>query len=781
MNNYKLTIKDKDLFELFFNKVPYIWQALDRSSRRDQTDQPACLYKESVQVVRAVEKFVDDLRTGSLPRVAQTGIEVTGHAEFDRSFLVYFNALKFERKMFDMTYLGLGLNWFYYQKFLEEDAVKLLSHTPGIEQVWLNSEGVQERRQQWSPSKFNYEKAWRLINFFTEVQKNPLYIEENNKRTQHVVDNINHAFEHFDTLLSIHQEVYIFLIDVRFVHTGNEPFEQLIEQVLKDRSNIRNAILQLIPDWLRAYTKLEHDYQNGLKLSCILILRSHSIDQEEDVVACLQALLRTEFGHYDAIVAINGNEFIRTHGEKYAVGRVGINTPKRVELFKYWVLSYFFKMDSFAKLIHPEVLVQVNDYIDHQNWQQPEIKKQAVVSKKRPPAKNLAQILQEWNVPKSVWGIKHLADRVADRLLVGQIYYKEFCAEQELSIQYGELLFQLEVFIETMLHNRYPAFNAVCPVDEQRSFAAKDLQVLSSQLGLQYLSIVKQVIESPYLFEQLGQLIQNHAFHTWWFRGSDLMLWPHVQQIFRELPLNQPVCHFILVQFNQRIQNARHTLFSQERLQADGRINLDKHYAQCVRRHVDTREYLNSVLEQNCWAYRIVIEARSSKGGFKQSELSKLFTEFMRLAKRARPCYWLRGYLGVWQERTQGLNEFNLDVILFLNEKCHEHLDSIVHNLDQRWISFLKAKASQKLQDEEKTKYYGSIKPKILMYSVEGLNTALESPNTYHVCLEAYDRQMKKMFIQHVIPYFTYRDLFQAPFSQPVPKALVKGAMPKKA
>jgi hypothetical protein len=39
----------------------------------------------------------------------------------------------------------------------------------------------------------------------------------------------------------------------------------------------------------------------------------------------------------------------------HAVGRMGINTPNRVEQFKYWVLSYFFKIDSVAKLIHPQI------------------------------------------------------------------------------------------------------------------------------------------------------------------------------------------------------------------------------------------------------------------------------------------------------------------------------------------------------------------------------------------------------------------------------------------
>lgn len=788
MNNYKLIIKNKDLFNLFFNKVPYIWQALDYSVKKERALDPACLYKESVQVVWAVDKFVDDLSSGSLPRVAQLRIDVTKHAEFDRTYLPYFNALKFEREMFDMTNLQLGLNWDYYQKFLEEDAVKLSTRNPCIEQVMSNSMGLPEQRQQWSPSKFHYQKAWRLTNFFTELQKNPLYIEEKNKQARQLEDKIKDAFAYFDTLLSIHEEVYIFVIDVRFVRivnqTDNQPLEHLIEQVLKDRSAIQNAIFQVIPNWLSAYTKLEHDYQNGLKLSCILILRSHSIDQKESFVARLQALLQRDFSHYDDIDVINGNESVRRHGNKYAVGRVGINTPKRVEQFKYWVLSYFYKIDLFAKLICPEVDIQINNVLTHQNWQLPEIKKQVVSIKKIPQPKTLAQIMQEWKVPKGIWDVKHLAKRVADRLLIGQIYYKEFCAEQGVPTQYGELLFQIEVFMETLLHNRHPAFSEVRSVHQTCFLNVRDIQTSATQLGQQYLSLVKQVESDLDLAGQIDHLIQNCGLRTWWFGQEDnLTLWRDFQQIFNGIIFNQPVDSAVFGWFNQNLQNVRGYFLPKQLPEVGKRKLLEKHYTQCIRRHTDTREYLNSVLEQNCWAYRIVVDARSTKGSFEQSELSRLFTEFMRLAKRAKPCYWLRGYVGIWQEKGWSvMPEFTVDIVLFFNDRCQEQLQTVVYDLDQRWRSFLNAKAAQtlKLQDAEDIKYYGAIKPKILMRSVYELNTENKAQNTYHVCLEAHDRKMKKMVIEHVIPYFAYRDVFHAPFSQTVPKAFIKGAMLKK-
>jgi len=763
MDNYKLIIKDKNLFDLFFNKVPYIWSELDSSLKNDETYQLNCLYKESVRVVQAVDQFVDDLRSGSLPQVKQLRIYVNRHAEFDDTFLPYFKALEFERRMFDMTCLKLGLNWTYFQKFLEEDAVKLPSNSLGVEKVLSDSVGS----QQWLPSKSPHKEIWKLINFFLDLQKDPLYIEEKDKQTQQVADKINDAFKHFDYLLSIHQEVYILALDIRFVRIANqaesEPLEQLIEQVLKDRAEIQNTIFTLIPDRLRTYIKLEHDYQNGLKLSCVFILRRFNINQEAEIAAHLQAALKKRFSHYDAIEVINGNRFVRTHGNKYAVGRMGIKTPNWVEQFKYWVLSYFFKIDSVAKLVHPQITLEVNEVFDDLNWKQPDIHYPPVPSKKTPQPKNLAQVLQEWKASKS--------------------NYKEFCAEQGLSELYGEWLFQIEVFIETLLRNQYPAFNEVRSVNQMHFLNVKDIQTSATQLGQQYWSLVRQFAYDLSFVERIDYLI-NRGLRTWRFgQEGNLMLWRDFHQNFIDFIFDQPVPCTALGQLNINLQKLRHYFFTTQAIEIDKREILEKQYTQCARRQADTREYLDHVLGQNCWAYRISVKARSSKGSLEQSEFSKLFTEFMRLAKQAKPCYWLRGYIGIWQEKNKlVMPEFTLDVVLFFNDRCQEQLFTVVQDLNQRWKKFLDAKAVQtlKLQNAENIKYFGSIEPKVLMRSVDGLNTAYKAQNTYHVCIEASDRKMKKMVIEHVIPYFVYRDVFQAPFSQKVPKVFIKGAIPKK-
>lgn len=785
MDKFKKIISNKDLFKVLVSKVPYNSKPLDLVVSKN-----ACLYKESVKILEAIEQLVVDIREQTLPNMSDVTYFRDVPLRPNDPFLQYFEHLKFSPQMFDTRFLQLGANWRRYDNFLKNDFIgidkaknsKEVILSYGVE-PFENLDGI----KQWNPSRFSIDRAMRLVNYFT-VQDDS-YKNNDHVQAQQDYDEVIKLYNDFDELLAVHQSIYTLVVDIRFVQISHlqsqsESLGAFIQQLQQDRVAVRDTILLQFPHWLRAYIKLEHDYQNGLNLSCILMLRSYDPEQESDAINHLQETLKKNFANYGDIFVSNRAKAIQGYGAKGAVGLIKQTNHKNVELFKYWVLGYFVRIDSFAKLINPQMPFEVNETIDHPNWQQLEVKKQVLSSKKSLPSKSFAQVLQDWKTPKGVWDVKHLSERVVERLLAGQIYYKEFCAEKGSSKQCGDLLFQIEVFIETLLHNRYPAFNEMGSAHQAQFLNARDIQASATQLGQQYLSLVQQVTWDSALLGQIDYLIQNCGLHTWWF-GQEyyLRLWEHLQQIFHGFMFNQPVSAVVLAQWNGNLQNVQHYLFSIGAQDKDKRELLEKHYSQCARRHTDIRKYLNNVLEQNCWAYRVEVDARSSKGCFKQSELSKLFTEFMRLAKRAKPCYWLRGYVGIWQESSrQTVPEFKLDVVLFFNDRCQEQLQTIVRDLDQRWNSFLKTKTAGilDLKDTGDITYYSSIKPKILMHSVDQLNTMNEAPNTYHVCLETHDRKIKKLVIEHVVPYFAYRDVFLAPFSQKVPKVLIKGSMPKK-
>ena len=599
------------MFDLFFNKVPSIWKVLDSSLKKNPTYQPACLYKESVHILKAINQFVDDLKCGSLPRVPHLNLDWAGHAESDFTFHPYFQQLKFERKMFDSTYLYLGVNWEFFQKFLEEDLIdsSFYVQPEQIEVVGSDSFDSQASRRQWKPSMFKYEKAFRVINFFSELQQNDLYLKKIDEQNREIEANINDAFLKFDRILEIHSEVYVLVLDVRFVCIVNEEknksLDQLIEQVLKDRIAIQDIVFQSTPNLLHAHTKLEHDYRNGLNLSCVCVLSHLRVSGEEDVVAHLQMQLRSKFSHYGALDVLNGNKFVRQHATKYTVGSIGKDKPRQIEQFKYWVLSYFFKIDSFSKLIHPKRSFELNQEYWSPDWLQVRIKKKAALLKKIPPVRSLAQVLQALKTSKGVWGVKHLTECVANRLLIGRIYYYELCVAQGLSNEYGEWLFRIEVFVETLLHNRYPAFDNG-KVSKSLYLGVREIQTSATQLGQQYLSLVKQTIFDPLFWNNLNGLIQKSDLRTWWFEGTGSLLLLNEFLLDYVYPiLNHPIGLEVLTSLNRNCVRARECFLEKKALRVDRDKHLEKHYAQCVRRDANTREYLNKVLKHNCWVYRV--------------------------------------------------------------------------------------------------------------------------------------------------------------------------------
>lgn len=784
MKNYKKIIEHEDLFKIFIGNVPYFWRQHDMLLGGDQEYKPACLYKESVDVLRNLEKLIWDINQKGLPEISERALRNGVPDSMGEPFLRYFESLKFDRGMFDTTYLQLNRNWDIYDDFLKNDewvaqgnndrAIAMIpSIAPSGERLYL---------RQWNSNYFSQDKIIRLVHSFTTKLNqiaNPL--DQSNSQE------IYRAYDEFDKLLSIHQQVYTFIIDIRFVRTVDrgkkESLAQFIDQLQKDRQKINDVIFQQFSGWLQAYTKLEHDYQNGLNLSCILILKSKSIDNEKDSIARLQEALKyifsNYFSNYDDIVVMNRNDFIRARGNKHAVGHINEKTPSRVDLFKYWVLSYFFQIDYYAKLKHPQKELQLNELYTHPDWNQPDSKVQSVRPQKVLTPKRLLQILQEWTPPKNTWNISHLSKSIVKRLEISRIYYKEFFAEIGEQLEFENLLFQFEVFIETVLYSQCPAFSEVKCTHEV--YDKKDLSDLSTQVGMQYMYFLQQWVKKPQFFNEINYVITHRGLNTWWFRrGDNEAVLSMFQQLFGSVPYNYAVNARGLNKFNTNIDEFRHNLQRRGQFNYDGQQVWESHYTQCVRRHSDTQKYLNMMFKQNCWAYRIVIKVHIAEGDFQQQHFARLFTEFMRLAKRAKPCSWLNGYFGVWQESYLFRGEFSLDVVLLFNDKCQEKWQSIVSDLNQRWIEFLNEKAARliKLENLDNRKIEGSIESKVLMKSIEVLNM---NSSPYSVCVEASNMKMKKIFNDQVIPYFAYRDLFQNKFSQTIPKVFIKGAIPKNA
>lgn len=770
---FSQSISIDDLFRLLMHKVPNFYMQADRYIVEEGQEEykPICLFKESVRVLGSLEKFVVDLKEGTLPSVDEE-IFKTRNFRSANEYLKYFDDLKFQASMFDTTYLQLSQNWLRYNDFLKNDSegIETYHNSEFIKNVpYINAIGQPDYTRQWDPWKFSREKVIRLQHSF--LKKADKYSENLDYEFS-----LHKAYEKFDELLSKYNRLYTFTVELRFVRpidsVNREPLGTFLEQVLIDREVIQLFLAQQVPGVFQIYTKLEHDFQNGLKLSCIFICKSNLESYEKTLVTELNVRFASAFQQY-RIEVIDGNKAIKKHAHELAIGLIKRKDKEQVKLFKYWVLSYFYKVDSVVKLIHPKIVFEVNNTLEPLMQSSSENLSKIGNAKENGEKDSFVEVLRKWALPTSIWKLNY----VPKRLRVSQIFYKELCAEYDLP-QYGELLFQIQVLIETLLKKNDIAFNTYHK-DGDAIINKNDLKDISTQVGQQFLFIIKYLSNYPYAFAELDNLFERIG------RGFGLaeirIFISNVFYIFHQSYISQPLRVSFLEHFNQTLLKIKQQIIWDRASREIYKDEYQDAYDLCAHRQNEATRYISSVLKQDCLAYRVTIQAHIGSSDFQQKEFSTLFTDFMRSAKRAKPCSWLRGYMGIWQEVITR-SEFEIDLVLFFSEKCQPEKEGVVEMLNIRWQKFLREKAKTILgweNQEEKNElaFYGSISSKNLMCSVGVFNR--KQHHTQGIYLEASNVKMQNSFLEQVIPFFAYRDFFRPALTQKVPKVFIKGAMLK--
>lgn len=766
-------ISNDDLFKLLIHRVPNFYLEADRCKVENgqQIYKPISMYKESVNVLESLERFVIDLKEGALPSVDKVILK-SKHLPSNNEYLKYFDDLKFLDDMFDTTYLQLSQNWQRYIDFLTGDweGIGRYQNSEFIKNVpYINFIGQPDYTQQWDPWRFSREKAIRLQHaFLKNIDVDSESLDYKQK--------LQEACQQFDELLNKHQKLYTFAVDLRFIRSLNmenkEPLGILLEKVMKDREAIQFFLTQQVSDVFQIYTKLEHDFQNGLKLSCIFICKSNVESNHNTLISELNECLAQAFQQY-RIEVINGNKIIKKHAHEQAIGLIKRKDKEQIKLFKYWVLSYFYRIDSFVKLIHPTKEYEINNILINSIKGLCE-EAPAFGNAKKKKIDSFADVLYSWKSPASIWKLSY----VPQRLNVSHIFYKELCAEFGAP-QYGELLFQIQVLIETMLKKNDMAFSTFHN-DEQVIVNKKELRERSSVLGLQFLYVLQQLSSYPNVLINLNKLCGQ--INCGLGLKEIKIFISNVTYIFDLSYKTHPLRINHLEQFNQSLLGIKHQIILENNGNIPHKNNYQYSYDLFSRRKNEATKYIDFVLEQDCLAHRVIITAEIDHDDFQQAEFSKLFTDFMRLAKRAKPCSWLRGYMGIWQENMTS-SKFEIDVILFFSEKGYPEKGRIVEMLHTNWQKFLKEKAKNLLEwdhieDKKDLNFYGSINSKILMHSIKAFNR--KEYHTQGIYFEASKLKTKKLFQEQVIPFFAYRDFFRPALTQKVPKVFIKGGTGKK-
>lgn len=84
---------------------------------------------------------------------------------------------------------------------------------------------------------------------------------------------------------------------------------------------------------------------------------------ENTLIPELKERLAQAFQQY-CIEVIDGNKVIKKHAHEQAIGLIKRKDKEQIKLFKYWVLSYFYRIDSLVKLIYPKIAFEVNNTLE---------------------------------------------------------------------------------------------------------------------------------------------------------------------------------------------------------------------------------------------------------------------------------------------------------------------------------------------------------------------------------------------------------------------------------
>jgi hypothetical protein len=142
---------------------------------------------------------------------------------------------------------------------------------------------------------------------------------------------------------------------------------------------------------------------------------------------------------------------------------------------------------------------------------------------------------------------------------------------------------------------------------------------------------------------------------------------------------------------------------------------------------------------------------------------------FIRFGKRAKPLSWMHGYIGIWQEDAT-FNPF-ADVVLFLDHQAYDQRDNIIQQINDYWTKFIGSKI-ESIMGISKVDVSGLALSVNLLFSIAEMNQP-------YLLIESTDITKQKLIIDKLIPYFSYRDLYQCESTDIIPKAFIKGSPQK--
>lgn len=777
MENLKI-ISTNDILKLLSHRVSFSFKELSIGDRHKMS-----FFKESLDLLGHVESFVSNINEGTAPtkEAYAEAVKSNNKKELKR-ICAYFSRLRHLAKLVADEHLTFSENYKVFKacySFVEARKNLLMPRNKkefAVSAIKLREDTLDEKYD-WTVENCPYETCFTIMaDIRKHLESNCVRYQQSEKKH---FQEINEVYQGFDHLLEQHSTVYSLSLDIRLIHDFDhrniENYAQFVKNALPDIQSVKTAI-SCLPSLLQAFLKVESDYQLGLNCHCILLFRVQPKVDEERIIQDLSNALMNILNGRQTFIIKNWNKVVRAYFFKSAVGVIRKDNTKQVEEFKYWNLSYFFRVDQYLRFQYCDE--QGNDLVinDFFGSQLQDNATPAQSPEKTDPPIVFNSLLSE-NDEKLIWTVTHLSKEVRHRLSIAKVQYNEMASQNWELAHLVPLLLKIEIFIETLLCSSVLVFDF--PIKLLNGvLTEKELASSTTRIGKQFLSLRRQGHQCTLLTKSADGL-NCVSVYAKYFLSSRLASICCTSSDALNKPITQAEmewCNEILRDFRSSCQkqiskvlscyDSKKTNASEKTLVA----SLEYKYSVCQTRQRNVTHYVKQLFKKDCVLYRVQLTCNIQGRRLIQSDFSKLFTLFIRFGKRAKPLSWMQGYIGIWQEDV--LHQPFVDVVFFLDSQAYDQRDNIIQQINEYWIKFINKKI-ESITDVSKDHVNGSASPIQLLRSVQEMNQP-------YLLIESIDKAKQKLIVNELIIYFSYRDLFQRQPTDKIPKAFIKGSLPQK-
>ena len=604
-----------------------------------------------------------------------------------------------------------------------------------------------EEHLAWTAENFPREQVKKLISRVRNESENWL-IHDQQRRDRREKDLVWET-KQLNALLDQYQNLYILIIDIRLINYFGSNLTVSEDAFWSGNSLNIGAIrlaLEELPESVYGYSKAERDMRYGLNLHCILYFKYNPKFNEQKVIKALKVKIKEKCPNLTNFEIRNWNNVIRRHYSPQVVGHIKKNNTKQIEAFQQWALNYYLRINEYLwpKLFPPfELAVQRHFmYIDVKALKAAQNKMQRLIKNNKIPMLEVDE--------KSTWSTRHLSKSAKERINLSSRYYRALDEASSKSLNY------LEIFIETLLDSPFYAFDLKQNHLEINEFTVPILKKALTRIGRQFIS----------LSEHYVHIKDSLPYHQLFSEEINFK----IIYDFKQLVASRCVTPQSIIDLNTYIAGLRESLnLPLEKLGGESIASYRISQNNLYQGRIDTTtQYLKILLKNDVKTYHLKFHLSFIDREIKQAEFSKLMNGFLHDAKRAKPLYWMAGYLGFWREN-QDATPY-AEIIFFLDDRCFGvGDDQILHWIKARWDKHLDKNCEPKII---------TIKPDETIPSRESRRlwrTLIEIDSEPSVLIESVNKERQKKLLTEIIPEFIADCTLQEKPGNNIPKVLIKG------